>query len=114
MGSILAANPIATVSAVCFYAVLALLCVPWMRLMVLPQPKHKTGVKHEHFAGFDTYRGLAALYVAIAHMWLFTFPVFANTQLAWHWIAYGSAAVPVFCVLSGFLIYRTVSAISDT
>jgi len=67
-----------------------------------------------HFAALDSMRGLAAIYVAMAHAWYFTYPYFKQSQLAVNWLAYGAKAVPVFCVLSGFLIYRSVIRVATT
>lgn len=109
----LASYPIATVSAAAFYVVMALCFFPPVRHRLVPLPEYKVGRDNAHLSGFDTYRGLAALFVAIAHMWYFSYPVFAETQLKVHWLGFGSAAVPVFCILSGFLIYRSVEAIRN-
>jgi|SRR5579872_268063 len=64
--------------------------------------------------GFDTLRGFAAIYVAFGHCWWATYPIFAKTQFAAPFVAYNTKAVPIFAVLSGFLIYRScVSAVTS-
>lgn len=108
MTSILWAFPFASVSAFAMYAILIALSFARVREVYLPLPiTHFQGTS-QHFRGFDAYRGLAAVFVAAGHCWFFTYPVFAETQLKAFWLEYGSAAVPIFCVLSGFLIYRSV------
>ncbi|GIE92090.1 acyltransferase family protein [Actinoplanes regularis] len=54
--------------------------------------------------GLDGLRGLTALYVAVHHCWLLSFPGYpANTGPAWlGWLIHGRLAVVVFIVLSGF------------
>lgn len=113
MTHVLTSYPFATFSAGAFYLALAICCIPSIRHRLVPLPEYNVGHKNAHLAGFDTYRGLAALFVATAHMWYFSYPVFAETQLKANWLEFGSAAVPVFCILSGFLIYRSVEAIKD-
>ncbi|MFD5077937.1 acyltransferase family protein [Streptomyces sp. NPDC058371] len=54
--------------------------------------------------GLDGLRGLAALYVALFHCWLYTFPGYPNSSAPW-WLdglTFGRLAVVFFLVLSGF------------
>ncbi len=55
------------------------------------------------------YRGAASL-VTMAHIWVFSQPIFNATQQQWwHFLAVGgNKAVPIFVMLSGFLIFRAV------
>lgn len=108
MTAILWAFPLATASAFAFYFILITLAFETVRHRYIPLPVTHFQTTNLHLRGFDAYRGLAALFVASGHSWYFTYPVFAETQVKAHWLEYSSSAVPIFCVLSGFLIYRSV------
>ncbi len=107
----LSVNPLATVSAIGFYAILLALAFPEIRERAMPLPKRTVGAQHLHLEGLDAYRGFASLLVALGHMWWFASPLFQASQGAFPPMARGAAAVPVFCVLSGFLISRSALAI---
>ena len=47
------------------------------------------------------------MFVAFGHCWWATYPIFAATQIAAPFVAFATKAVPIFAVLSGFLIYRS-------
>jgi peptidoglycan/LPS O-acetylase OafA/YrhL len=110
---LLGAYPLATASSAAFYVLLVALAIPHLRpyfsvLFVHPIPPHQT-----YQLGFDTLRGFAAIYVAFGHCWWATYPIFAATQHVAPFIAFNTKAVPIFAVLSGFLIYRScISAVS--
>ena len=55
----------------------------------------------------DGLRGLAALYVAAGHLWYFKYWATYPVQQDFEFIAYATKGVPVFVILSGFLIYRS-------
>jgi peptidoglycan/LPS O-acetylase OafA/YrhL len=110
----LSLKPVASISAAVFYsALLALVVSPWLRnrilpLLALPEPSTK-----QSFAALDSFRGLAALLVAVTHLWQWPYPIFASTGVGWTRIlSYGSKAVPMFVILSGFLIYRSVKGVT--
>jgi peptidoglycan/LPS O-acetylase OafA/YrhL len=71
---------------------------------------------HAYSGALDTYRGLAAAVVAFAHMVFWCYPVFwASKDCYPYLISYGgNKAVPVFVLLSGFLIYRSVRKVETT
>jgi len=102
---------VATISTVALYlAVAVVLLVPALRrrvagLFVTPLPS-----THAYSGALDSYRGLAAVMVAFAHIVFFCYPVFwASKDCYPYLISYGgNKAVPVFVMLSGFLIYRSV------
>lgn len=106
-----AALPVAAVStAVLYLAALYLLFAPGHRrrllgLYVTPVPS-----THAYSGALDGYRGLAAAMVAFAHIVFFCYPVFWDSKDCYPYlISYGgNKAVPVFVMLSGFLIYRSV------
>jgi peptidoglycan/LPS O-acetylase OafA/YrhL len=103
-------SAVATASAAAFYLFLFTLVFPRVRdaagrILSLPYPSTR-----QEIAALDVYRGGAASLVAMAHIWVFSQPVFNATQQQWwHSLAVaGNKAVPIFVVLSGFLIYRAV------
>ena len=107
--------PLATAAAAFFYAsILALLVIPDFKRwasnnLVMPAPASN----QRYLAPLDAFRGFAALWVALNHSWQFPQPIFDSTQRIIPFIALGNNAVPVFCMLSGFLIYRSVVRISS-
>lgn len=106
--------PIAALSAAAFYAFLVLLFLKPVRARVLPILAHPVPPHQQYVRGFDSIRGLAAAYIALSHFWYFTYPVFdvTRTELA-PFLEFGSKAVPIFCALSGFLIYRAALGIGS-
>ena len=102
------AYPFATASSVACYAVLIALAIPRSRRAIAPSLGHPVRPHQEYLDAFDTIRGLAAAWVALGHCWWASYPLFASTQQIFPWIAYNTKAVPIFAVLSGFLIYRSV------
>jgi peptidoglycan/LPS O-acetylase OafA/YrhL len=108
LGAYLSAYPFATLSSAGFYALLIALWVPSLRRVLVPYLGHPVTPNQQYLQAFDTFRGFAAALVAIGHCWWATHPVFHATQMAAPFIAFGQKAVPMFAVLSGFLIYRSV------
>jgi peptidoglycan/LPS O-acetylase OafA/YrhL len=105
--------PFASIGALGGYFVLALLVVPRIRRwlsknLVMPAPS--TGI---HLAPLDAFRGLAALLIVVYHYWDMPRPVFNDTANALPFIRLGDKAVPIFCVLSGFLIYRSLRKVTS-
>jgi len=110
-GTYLSAYPFATLSSAGFYGLLIALAVPSVRQVLVPYLGHPVAPNQQYLQAFDTFRGFAAALVAIGHCWWATHPVFHATQMAVPLIAFGQKAVPMFAVLSGFLIYRSVLSI---
>ena len=108
MAQYLSAFPIATTVSALFYVLLLVLCIPKFRAYLFPELTPRPSNANNHIPALDTIRGFAALLVTVGHCWYWTWPVFAKTQFTFQFIAYDSKAVPIFCVLSGFLIYRSV------
>ena len=109
----LTAYPIALVSAAAFYLALFSLLVPQVRALAAPILGPSTISGRDYLPGFDTFRGFAAAIVALGHGWWATYPVL-NASHAWlPFLPYAAKGVPIFCVLSGFLIYRSVLAIDS-
>jgi peptidoglycan/LPS O-acetylase OafA/YrhL len=95
-------------SAAVFYAALLAVCVaPPLRrrfLAVFEAPNPST---HSQIAPLDTFRGMAAMWVVAYHTWITTQP-FNDGMLAAPCVRYGQMAVPIFAVLSGLLVYRSL------
>jgi peptidoglycan/LPS O-acetylase OafA/YrhL len=107
----LTAYPIATVSAAVCYAVLFALMLPQVRSVT--EPWLAAPASQNHLAGFDAIRGMAAAMVALGHAWFMCFPVFDASREWLPFVRHAAKAVPIFCVLSGFLIYRAVISIES-
>ncbi len=104
--------PVATVSTALFFAVAGWLLLfkrSWVAAKFAP-PVPST---HVYFGVLDSYRGFAACLVVLAHMYFWCYPVFHLTkQTSPYLISYGgNKAVPLFVMLSGFLIIRSVRKI---
>jgi peptidoglycan/LPS O-acetylase OafA/YrhL len=110
---LLGLHSLALASSLAFYAVLLVLALPWGRRVLGPRLAHPIPPSQHYLQSFDAIRGFAAGLVAIGHCWWATYPLFAKTQYAVPFLAYDSKAVPMFAVLSGFLIYRSVAGISS-
>src|SRR6185369_15911702 len=74
----------------------------------MPAPTTKSTL-----APIDAFRGLAALWVAAYHYWQWPQPYFDDAARWLPVIRLGDKAVPVFVILSGFLIWRSVRSIRD-
>ncbi len=109
----LAEYPIATASSVVFYAFLALLAFAPTRAFLAPYFVHPVPPHQKYLQGFDTIRGFAACLVALGHCSWATYPVFAESQRIIPIIGFAVKAVPIFAVLSGFLIYRSALSIAS-
>jgi peptidoglycan/LPS O-acetylase OafA/YrhL len=106
--------PFLSLSALGAYAILAAFLVPrcrqWLSArLVMPVPS--TGI---HLAPLDAFRGLAALLIVLYHCAVIPRPIFDETALVFPAIRLGDKAVPIFCVLSGFLIYRSLRKVTTT
>lgn len=104
----MSAYPFATLSSAGFYSLLIALAVPSMRRVLVPYLGHPVAPNQQYLQAFDTFRGFAAALVAFGHCWWATHPLFHATQMEVPFIAFGQKAVPMFAVLSGFLIFRSV------
>jgi peptidoglycan/LPS O-acetylase OafA/YrhL len=107
------AYPFATLSSIALYAILLALLIPRSRRILGPYLVHPIPPHQRYLNAFDTVRGVAAAWVALGHCWWATYPLFSATQLFFPPIAYNTKAVPMFAVLSGFLIYRSVLSIDS-
>ena len=103
--------PVATVSTLLFYgALLAALFNKRLRVWTLARLAPPPPSTHAYSGALDAYRGFAALLVAFAHMVFFCYPIFwASKDCAPYLISNGgNRAVPVFVMLSGLLIFRSL------
>jgi peptidoglycan/LPS O-acetylase OafA/YrhL len=105
--NLLGAHPFATASSCALYALVAALAVPSLRPFLISLFSHPIPPHQAYQKGFDTLRGFAAIFVAYGHCWWATYPIFDATRTIIPFIGYGTKAVPIFAVLSGFLIYRS-------
>jgi peptidoglycan/LPS O-acetylase OafA/YrhL len=102
--------PIAVASSLIFWALLVAMGAPRVRELIGSIVTHPKDSTQPYVVAFDTVRGLAAAMVLLGHCRWATYPVFYQTWLITGFI-YGTKAVPIFAVLSGFLIYRSVLSI---
>jgi peptidoglycan/LPS O-acetylase OafA/YrhL len=108
--------PVATISTLLFVGAVLLALVnrryrEWVTARLAPALPST----HAYSGALDSYRGIAASLVAIAHMVFWCYPVF---WLSLHRLPYlisygGNKAVPVFVMLSGFLIFRSVRKVAS-
>lgn len=108
-------NRAVLVSAALFYGFVLACLWPGVRhravqWLAMPRPATQPQV-----AVLESARGLAALLVTLAHIWVFTRPLMdATQQQGWLGLAVaGNKAVPIFVVLSGLLIYRACRALAS-
>jgi peptidoglycan/LPS O-acetylase OafA/YrhL len=101
--------PIASTSALAFYVMLLIIIVsPAFRAWLgtrLDMPEPST---HSYLGPLNAFRVMAALYVACFHAWQWPQPVFDATASMLPFIKAGAKAVPMFVILSGLLIYRSL------
>lgn len=107
------AYPVATISSVAFYALIIAAYVPRFRQHIVPQFSHPISPQQSFLSAMDAMRGFAASLVALGHCFYWTYPVFYKSQLQVPLLAYGAKAVPMFAILSGFLIYRSARRIKS-
>jgi peptidoglycan/LPS O-acetylase OafA/YrhL len=114
MLEVLQRMPVVTTLAAIFYcALIPVLFIRPIRLWfrrALNFPRPSGGI---NYRSLDAFRGLAALWVALFHSWQWTEPYFTIDGIGARIIHTGNKAVPIFVMLSGFLIWRSVTTISD-
>ena len=99
--------PLVFFSAVAFYLTAALLVVPIIRKYLSKVFDAPTPTGNMSLAAIDVFRGLAALWVACFHTWQWLSP--NNDEMGkLAIIKLGNKGVPIFVVMSGFLIYRSL------
>jgi peptidoglycan/LPS O-acetylase OafA/YrhL len=80
----------------------------WLdRALALPSPTHGPSL-----AGVNALRGFAALWVALFHFWQWPGATSEVPMSTFSIITYGGRAVPLFVVISGFVIWGTASHIA--
>jgi peptidoglycan/LPS O-acetylase OafA/YrhL len=98
-------KPFATFSGIIFWLLIFLLFHASFRRKVCLKFFSTNNITQ--IQSFDALRGFAALAVFIGHSWHWSYPVFKDVQISIPALAYISdKAVPVFAMLSGFLIHR--------
>lgn len=106
--------PLVIINAVCFYAAILLLLRPSFRKNIFVMLNMPTPSTHMYLKPLDAFRGLAALSIAVFHTWQWSSPAFnsiLNLKFA-KVITYFDRSVPMFVILSGFLIYRSLKKVS--
>ena len=65
-----------------------------------------------HLPYLDSIRGVAAIYVAIHHIWQFIVfqPPYANLPKVFKLLDFGHAAVGIFIVLSGYCLMLPIAS----
>jgi peptidoglycan/LPS O-acetylase OafA/YrhL len=96
-------------SASGFYLIVLSLALPATRPHLQNMLGYPVKPTQKYLQGFDSIRGGAALLVVLGHCIYFAYPAFTGLPSTFVLIAnQASKAVPIFCALSGFLIYRAV------
>lgn len=96
-------------AAVAFYvSLLLVLFIPGLRkgfqsVYSLPVPSTRRTIEC-----IDTFRGFAILWVVVGHATGWLGPYFKALEKPFGWLTQGDKGVPVFVVLSGFLVYRAL------
>jgi peptidoglycan/LPS O-acetylase OafA/YrhL len=109
-------TPVATISTLLFFGALLLaLFSRRYHAWITPRLAPALPSTHAYSGALDSYRGIAAGLVAFAHMAFWCYPLFwASKDCFPYLISYGgNKAVPVFVMLSGFLIFRSVRKIGS-
>lgn len=106
---LLSVKPIATCSGILFWVLIIALLFPSVRKLFSANIPLKTSPSGGYLDGFDTLRGFAALFVVLTHSWHWTYPIFADAQSSIPPLEFiGNKAVPIFTMLCGYLIYRSL------
>lgn len=105
--------PFIIASAFCFYLFALLFIFPAFRTKAYALLQMPTPSTHSYLRSLDSFRGFAALWVALFHIWQWTTPAFDGVLRYAKFIKYGNKAVPVFVILSGFFIYRSLKKAID-
>jgi peptidoglycan/LPS O-acetylase OafA/YrhL len=108
IGSNLLLNiPLVFFSAIAFYLTAGLLLFPVIRKYLGKVFDSPTPTDNMSLAAIDVFRGMAALWVACFHTWQWLSP--NNDEMGkLAIIKLGNKGVPIFVVMSGFLIYRSL------
>lgn len=101
-------SPVVFWGAVGFYALLPLLAIPQVRRTFVALFSPATPVSQSLIKPLDALRGFAALGIACFHTWVWLRPYYDSVGESLPFIKQAYKSVPVFVVLSGFLIYRSI------
>jgi len=110
MSQLFAARPLLMMLALLFYFTLILVaCFAGIRAKILSLliSSDATHVAPQ-IVSLDSVRGLAALAIATAHTWGWLYPETSSLQDRFPDVGRLGEAVAVFCVLSGFVVYRSL------
>ena len=108
----LAKFPLTSIAALALYATLIAAVSPQWRSVINRYLGTAPNYHPHTLLGFDAIRGGAALLIVLGHCVYFALPAFAELPpVVVRLAGQATKAVPIFGVLSGFLIYRAVLAI---
>jgi peptidoglycan/LPS O-acetylase OafA/YrhL len=100
---------LAAASAGVFYVtVCAAIFIPTFRAWIYDTLRLPSPATQSHLDPLDAFRAIAALWVACGHLYQWPAPTF-NASAAVFPLTSFTQAVPLFCVLSGMLIYRSLT-----
>jgi peptidoglycan/LPS O-acetylase OafA/YrhL len=106
--------PAANLCALGFYAILAGCLHPAFRERVLTAMSHPVPTTHTVFSSLDSLRGFAAMWVFLGHTFTRTHPIlYGEPTFMRYFMSTGQKAVPIFCVLTGFLIFRSAQKLDS-
>ncbi|OAN54684.1 hypothetical protein A6A04_12225 [Paramagnetospirillum marisnigri] len=88
-----------------FYAGLVVFMIPSLRRRLAPLFQTTRGASIE---SIDGLRGLMAIWVSLYHLVVMRVADFSATLKAMPFLMDGGIAVPVFCVISGFVVYNSM------
>jgi Predicted acyltransferases len=108
MGEFMVRFPLLGLGAIGFICLLLACAVPSIRLYLSPKFEIPLPSTKQHLLPLDSYRGIAALWVALYHGYQWTYPTFATIQYDFPVLTVGHYGVQIFVVLSGMLIYRSL------
>lgn len=100
--------PVVVAGSIAFYFVLPLLLVPRLRKVFLHVFTPLPPSSQTYLPGIDGLRGIAALGVAAFHLSAWLWPYFNAVTVDYPILFQTYKAVPLFVIISGLLIYRSL------
>lgn len=106
--------PAANFCALSFYLLLAACLHRPLRHRVLAALSHPVPTTHTVFSALDALRGFAAMWVFLGHTYT-RVPTLLRDEpdVLRYAMSSGQKAVPIFCVLTGFLIFRSAQQLNS-
>jgi len=104
---------LSTIAAFAYLGVIVLICSRKSRLWLVSNVAFPAPTHGRSFAAVDSLRGLAALWVALFHYWQWPTIAFNRPAETFAFAQHGDKAVPLFVVVSGFLIWGSAVRIRN-